>query len=98
MVRQRLAAAPNDESARIELARLLRARGAIVEALRELDSVSADAAPLLRASILTRLGRFDEAIEAQRAAIAEEEHPRALLGLTHLLKTVGEIDEAAAAS
>lgn len=102
MVRQQLAKTPDDREIRIELARLLRARGALPEALRELDAAcegsAEQAAPLLRASILTRLGRHDEAIAAQRLAIAAEEHPRALLGLTHLLKTVGRIDEAAEAS
>jgi tetratricopeptide (TPR) repeat protein len=102
MVRQRLVDVPADREARVELARLLRARGSFVEALGELDAASggsgSQAAPLLRASILTRLGRHDEAIAAQRQAIAEDEHPRALLGLTHLLKTVGRIDEAAEAS
>ena len=98
MVRARLAETPSDRGVRIELARLLRARGAFVESLEELDRAGDDAAPLLRASVLTRLGRHEEAIAAQRLALAQEEHPRALLGLTHLLKTVGEIDEAEQAS
>jgi tetratricopeptide (TPR) repeat protein len=55
------------------------------------------AAPLLRASLLTRLGRHEEAVTVQRYAIEHESaHPRALLGLSQLLKTVGEIDEASA--
>ena len=98
MVRERLEGAPDDREARIELARLLRARGAIAEALGALDQAGEDAVPLLRASILTRLGRHEEAIAAQRLALCDEEHPRALLGLTHLLKTVGNIDEAEQAS
>ena len=103
VLRERLAVAPGDAGARVELARLLRYKGQFQNALVELDQASSPgggcAAPLLRAALLSRLGRHDEAIVAQRYSIEHEgEHPRALLGLANLLKTVGEIEKAAAAS
>lgn len=103
ILRKRLATSPGDATARVELARLLRYRGQFQNALEELDRASSPnegpAAPLLRAALLSRLGRHDEAVAVQRFAIEQEgEHPRALLGLAHLLKTVGKIDESAAAS
>ncbi len=50
----------------------------------------------MRAALLSRLGRYDEAILVQRYAIEQQgAHPRALLGLSHLLKTVGNVVEAA---
>jgi tetratricopeptide (TPR) repeat protein len=103
MLRRRLSVEPRDSEARIELARLLRYKGQFQDSLAELDRAASPAngwaAPLLRASLLSRLGRHDEAIVVQRYAIEHEgEHPRALLGLAHVLKTVGKIEEAAAAS
>jgi tetratricopeptide (TPR) repeat protein len=100
LLRQHLSTEPNDPEARVELARLLRYKGQFEESLAELDRADGPgrgwAAPLLRASLLSRLGRHDEAVSVQRYAIEHEgEHPRALLGLAHLLKTVGKIDEAA---
>ena len=100
MLRQHLSSEPNDAEARVELARLLRFKGQFEESLAELDRSDAPvggwAAPLLRASLLSRLGRHEEAVTVQRYAIEKEgEHPRALLGLAHLLKTVGKIGEAA---
>jgi len=103
MLRQRLSAQPQDSEARIELARLLRYKGQFQDSLIELDRAAPPAggwaAPLLRASLLSRLGRHDEAIAVQRYAIEHEgEHPRALLGLAHLLKAVGRIEDAASVS
>src|SRR5205085_8104588 len=97
LLRQYLRTDPNNDEARVELARLLRARGHFAEALAELDRAGASV-PLLRASLLGRLNRVDEAIAMQRQAIAEEEHPRALLGLGHLLKTAGQVEEAVSAN
>ena len=103
MLRQHLATEPNDPEARVELARLLRYKGQFEESLAELDRAELPAggwaAPLLRASLLSRLGRHEEAVTVQRYAIEHEgAHPRALLGLAHLLKTLGKIDDAADAA
>jgi len=95
LLRQHLQAEPNNGEVRVELARLLHARGHFTEALAELDRAAVPV-PLLRASLLGRLNRVEEAIAMQRKAIADQEHPRALLGLGHLLKTAGQVEEAVA--
>jgi tetratricopeptide (TPR) repeat protein len=100
LFRQALQLAPGFDFARLHLALALEQQNRSGEALAELDRLGPELAGYdevleLRASILGRVGGYDEAIAINRERLVESpEDPLILMSLAYLLHTVGQQDEA----
>ena len=103
ILRQTLVMAPSFEEARVNLAQLLNRENRAPEALAILDGMKpsrelADSTRNLRAAILGRVGRYDDAIALYRAGLKQRPREAKLwMSLGHMLKTVGHQEEGIAA-
>jgi tetratricopeptide (TPR) repeat protein len=100
--RRALEFAPGYDFARLHLALVLNLQNRSGEALAELDRLGPnmaahDEVKELRASVLGRVGGYDEAIAINRERLAgAPDDPLILMSLAYLLQTVGQRDEAIA--
>lgn len=100
LLRQALQLAPGFDYARLHLAATLHRQDRWGEALAELDKITGELRDFeetrdIRASVLSRLADYDEAIAIFRSRIAEEAgNVEPLIGLAHALQAVGATEEA----
>lgn len=102
LLRRAVELAPRWGAARANLATVLHRQHRSVEALAELDHIERDDGDDpnrgLRAAALGRIGAYQEAIGLYREVLARHgEHPKVWMSLGHMLKTVGDTDEAVTA-
>lgn len=100
LLRQVLQLAPRFDYARLHLAATLHRQDRWGEAVAELDTIHGELRDCaetrdIRASVLSRLGDYDEAIAIFRSRVAEEAgNVEPLMGLAHALQAVGATEEA----
>lgn len=102
LLRRAVELAPGWAAARANLATVLHRQHRSVEAIAELDRIERedgdDPHRGLRAAALGRIGAYEEAIGLYREVLERQgEHPKIWMSLGHMLKTVGETNEAVTA-
>ncbi len=96
LLRRALQLAPSFTEAKYNLAKMLHDQGRSPEALVLLDEIDADGTTAephrgLRAAVLGRVGRYDEAIASYRNLLERKPgESKVWMSLAHLLKTVGD--------
>ncbi len=101
-LRQAIARGGTDRGIRRELAATLNQQQRPLEALAMLEALERETSDVAlsgaRAQILDKLGRYEEALALQRQLVEREgDNPSLLIPLGHILRAMGQVDEAVAA-